>query len=94
MWSGEVTWSAKDQASDVVGLAGGADELFDAFHQVTEVFPGRKISARSRITLSQARVGKFLARGIECFDDAVGEENESVAGLQDRRKRWEKWLPE
>jgi len=73
--------AAEDQAGDVVGLAGGADEIFDAFHEELESLLGVEIGQASD-DVEPAIVGEFFAGGVEGFDDAVGEKDKGVAWLE------------
>ena len=73
--------AAEDEAGDVVGLAGGADEVFDAFHEELQSLLGVK-NGHAADDVEPASIGKFLTFGIEGFDDAIGKENESVAWLE------------
>jgi len=72
---------SEEQASDVVGLARGADEESYLLHEILHSCLGGKIG---KITdeMEPALVGELLASGIEGLDDAIGEQNESIARLQ------------
>src|SRR5580700_4975468 len=73
--------AAEDEAGDVVGLAGGAHEIFDTFHEELQSLLGVEIG-KAPDNVKPAIVGKFFAGSVEGFDDAVGEEDKRVAGLQ------------
>ena len=73
--------AAEDEAGDVVGLAGCADEIFDGLHEELQGLLRVQVGKPSD-NVEPAIVGKFFAGGIEGFDDAVGEKDERVARLQ------------
>lgn len=73
--------AAEDEAGDVVGLAGGADEILDAFHEELKSLLGVEIREAAD-NVDPAIVGEFFAGSVEGFDDAVSEEDQRVAGLK------------
>ena len=76
------------ETGDVVGLTSGADEILDTFHQLPKRFLCREARQGTNY-VDPARIGKFLSRGVEGFDDAIGEKNQSVARLKDGQCRGE-----
>ena len=83
--------AAEDQAGDVVGLARGADEIFDGFHEELQGLLGVEIGEAAD-DVEPAIVGEFFARGVEGFDYAVGEQDKRVAGLESDFGRGESGL--
>lgn len=73
--------AAEDEAGDVVGLAGGADEVLDAFHEELKCLLGVEIREATD-DVEPAIVGEFFAGSVEGLDDAVSEEDKRVTGLQ------------
>ena len=74
---GQKLLATKDQAGDVVGLAGLADEILDANHKELEGFLGGDRGKIANQT-QPASVGEFLASGVEGFYNAVGKKDEDV----------------
>ena len=74
--------AAQNQVGDVIGLAGGANEIVNLLHQILQGFPcvqDGKIAHNRNPSL----IRKFLTRGIKGFDDPIGKENERVARVQE-----------
>src|SRR5258708_10564008 len=72
----ERLFGAKDEASDVVGLAGGGPQLIDALHQELKGLlriPIRQIANGAEPTLG----AEFFSRLVESADHAIREENET-----------------
>src|SRR3984957_3247750 len=73
--------AAEDEAGDVVRLARGAGEVFDAFHEQFENLLGVLIREAAD-DVEPAMVREFFAGRVEGFDDAVGEQNQRVTRFE------------